>query len=715
MADEVILLEFKIDDSQSSTTLNSLNTQLAKMKTELMNTEIGSEKFKKLSKEISAVETKALNAAAAMKGMGKEELFGKIGQLAGGVSAAFAGMFLILGNNNKAIVELQKNLNMAVGVVMAVKGGMEAMSAATQLAKAAQIALNTAMMANPIGLIITAVAALAAGLIYFATQSNEAAVAQYNFNEALKKTDALTSKLTDSMAQFIHERKIAGASELELLQLEIDGIKEKQAIEYATAKQQQKNWKNLTDDQKEEWKKRIKLVGDANKEITNLERKKEEIIANQAKQANQLKLQNMADGVAKEKALLTAKYLDDLNQAYGNAELISQLKIAYTKNLSEIDKKYSEQKAELNAKEIEKEKARQAELLKSNEEQLQRERDQTVLLLGIEDKKAHELLAIDKFYADNALTIEEQKNALLKLENDTYAEMQRDADIAGYMLTESQKLTHEQKLKDITLQYEQEKTRILQEEEAKRQQFQADTIQKTTDALLSSIQTIMKLDQIHTDQKISEIQATYDKQIEKNQKLLDNNIITQEQFNSRKEAIDAKYEKKINAEKHKSFEKQKAASLIEATIKGVVAMLELVSQAGIAGIIIGGALIAGEIALISAQKNPYAKGGILNGPSHAQGGIATPFGELEGGEAVINKKSTSMFLPQLSAINQAGGGKAFSNTNSMNSVASIEENSLRAIVSEVVSQVVSIPVINVATETERINVRQRTIQNKALI
>lgn len=61
---------------------------------------------------------------------------------------------------------------------------------------------------------------------------------------------------------------------------------------------------------------------------------------------------------------------------------------------------------------------------------------------------------------------------------------------------------------------------------------------------------------------------------------------------------------------------------------------------------------------IDAQK-PYRKGGILQGASHERGGIPTPYGELEGGEAVINTKSTSMFKPLLSAINEAGGGRRF--------------------------------------------------------
>lgn len=51
-----------------------------------------------------------------------------------------------------------------------------------------------------------------------------------------------------------------------------------------------------------------------------------------------------------------------------------------------------------------------------------------------------------------------------------------------------------------------------------------------------------------------------------------------------------------------------------------------------------------------------ARGGVLDGPLHQMGGIMTGFGELEGGEYVINRASTMMFRPQLDAINALGGG-----------------------------------------------------------
>jgi len=59
----------------------------------------------------------------------------------------------------------------------------------------------------------------------------------------------------------------------------------------------------------------------------------------------------------------------------------------------------------------------------------------------------------------------------------------------------------------------------------------------------------------------------------------------------------------------------------------------------------------------------FANGGMVHGKSHSQGGEKFSVGgrvnELEGGEAVINKRSTAMFRGQLSSMNEAGGGVKF--------------------------------------------------------
>lgn len=77
-----------------------------------------------------------------------------------------------------------------------------------------------------------------------------------------------------------------------------------------------------------------------------------------------------------------------------------------------------------------------------------------------------------------------------------------------------------------------------------------------------------------------------------------------------------------------------------------------------------GAIGAAQLAQVLAQKTSFAKGGIVEGPPHSMGGVKYDVGgrvvELEGGEVVINKKSSKIFADQLSQMNSYKGyGKRF--------------------------------------------------------
>ena len=72
------------------------------------------------------------------------------------------------------------------------------------------------------------------------------------------------------------------------------------------------------------------------------------------------------------------------------------------------------------------------------------------------------------------------------------------------------------------------------------------------------------------------------------------------------------------------------------------------------------------------EQGGLTRGGMFVGNSHANGGIKFRVGgrimEAEGGEAIINKKSTSMFRPVLSAINSYNGnGVKFADGGLLNS------------------------------------------------
>jgi hypothetical protein len=100
-----------------------------------------------------------------------------------------------------------------------------------------------------------------------------------------------------------------------------------------------------------------------------------------------------------------------------------------------------------------------------------------------------------------------------------------------------------------------------------------------------------------------------------------------------------------------------AVIAVIATFVGIIASIKsLLSKGKEAEKEFGGAGGGGSSAA-KAIGSTFAEGGLLDGPSHSQGGIKTSFGELEGGEYVVNKRATQSFLPILAAINSTGNRK----------------------------------------------------------
>ncbi len=112
------------------------------------------------------------------------------------------------------------------------------------------------------------------------------------------------------------------------------------------------------------------------------------------------------------------------------------------------------------------------------------------------------------------------------------------------------------------------------------------------------------------------------------------------------------------------------AGFIASIFKNVPFPLNLILAAGASAAV--GGLIDKQLSKFEdgGVIQEFADGGMVYGNSHAQGGEKFAVGgrvvELEGGEAVINKRSTSMFRNQLSAMNAAGGGVKFADGGLMN-------------------------------------------------
>lgn len=161
----------------------------------------------------------------------------------------------------------------------------------------------------------------------------------------------------------------------------------------------------------------------------------------------------------------------------------------------------------------------------------------------------------------------------------------------------------------------------------------------------------------------------------------------QEAYNTQMELDEKKQELENEQQKRELSQQQFSAgiSLISSLISTAEGMSKEYSK-GILGIptavligVLGGiqsAAITAQIAALQAQKGRYAEGGyvddngMLQGPLHSEGGIDIKVGkkgkiiEAEGGEFIINRKSSAKYFDLLTEINDYGKtGKTISGFN----------------------------------------------------
>jgi TP901 family phage tail tape measure protein len=217
-------------------------------------------------------------------------------------------------------------------------------------------------------------------------------------------------------------------------------------------------------------------------------------------------------------------------------------------------------------------------------------------------------------------------------------------------------------------------------------------ISATMGAVLDVMGSYNELQNAQSEARINTMTQEKNTEIKNFKESAQYEIMTDEERTKKIEQIEKRHDDKILAEKIKMFDKNQKFLKAQAVMAGAMAIMQIWSSSAtgnaIADAIIKGIMTAAmvamtgmQIATINAAQPPtaeqgaiinseflgggkkYADGGMVHGPSHADGGVKFNVGgrvaELEGGEAVINKRSTAMFMPQLSAMNQAGGGVKF--------------------------------------------------------
>lgn len=189
----------------------------------------------------------------------------------------------------------------------------------------------------------------------------------------------------------------------------------------------------------------------------------------------------------------------------------------------------------------------------------------------------------------------------------------------------------------------------------------AEGLQNWASQVSSAMSTINDLFAAAEERQLQDAENYNERQKEILQSRLDSGIISQEEYEGEVARLDEELDKKTAEIERKAAIRDriiKTFSVITDTataIMGAVAASPL--TAGMPWTAIISALGAVQLATIAAAPLPKAaRGRLITGRTHAQGGEVI---EAEAGEAVINRRATQMFLPLLSAINQAGGGVPF--------------------------------------------------------
>lgn len=383
----------------------------------------------------------------------------------------------------------------------------------------------------------------------------------------------------------------------------------------------------------------------------------------------------MADGSAKEMAKLNLLYNQKVRAAQGNAEKLLAIQKWYEREAAKIT---PEGKLASGMSEADRTYEMQMDLI-----------DQMEIKEEEKDKKRIE--AELTFRKAQAKTFEDYIKGLQTTGQLSEGEYQEMISELGGMYTDIANLQNQldgtasegkgsnfiQKLFGIDTSTKKGKT----EWKAKKKEM----ISQVTDfakELTSSVIDIQKeASQRRLKLEQERIDAERDSELKSLELRYNKGLMSEKAYNKAVDATNAEADRKKEEAERAAFERDKQLKIKQVMIETALSIAKTFAMYGWPLGIVPAAFAAAEgavqVAVISAQQ--YAKGGIipigdgkngvsmgmLQGPSHSQGGIPLMVNgqpvnaEVEGGEilAVINKRSAAQYLPLFSAINATNGVK----------------------------------------------------------
>jgi hypothetical protein len=191
----------------------------------------------------------------------------------------------------------------------------------------------------------------------------------------------------------------------------------------------------------------------------------------------------------------------------------------------------------------------------------------------------------------------------------------------------------------------------IREENKKTAQEQVDNFFNITNEVADIIGSLAELQKEQSENRITEIQAQSEAELEAINSTTDSEIDKQR----KREALELRTNRAIAAEKIKQAKLEKAISLFDIAINTAAAVSKAVAQSpltfGLPWSAFALAQGAIQAAIVSSKPLPkFKQGGMIGGKSHEAGGTVI---EAEKGEFVVNKKSVSKHRDILEAMNRS--------------------------------------------------------------
>ena len=635
----------------------TLTGQLRGLKNELAQLEQsgkgGTAQFRQLTLEAARLEDQIGDTRARVANLASDTFkFDAAVQATQGLAAGFEiaqGAAALFGSESedlqKALLKVQAATAIANGVQQVANLLLEESAIKTQLLATKEAILTTvvgtstgALKAFRIALAATGVGLLVIGLIALVENFDKVKRALENSIPGFKTVSNAIGDVVDTIKEWV------GASG--------DAERAGAAFDAATKKQNA-----AADAVVKSYERRIAVEKAAGRSTTELEiqREKAVIAANEkilkdyrSKSSEIIQL----DEQEKEKAIQSARdAADAIAEAQNNILIIRTEAAKKAADIAaEAAKKQAETELEVakaSRESINKLDEQNAEFSKNLRLSIEQEYQKELQKLAEDKKKRDEEIA-KSFESINEELIDGQINRLKRLEAEEGStserriqliELESKKQIDAIRLTVDEKAKADNQIKVI----EAETQKAIRDERKKTRDEAIDNALQIANETLELFGNIIQIQQIQSQQRIEQIDAASQKELE----AIDKSTQTEAEKQRQRDALNLRTQQKIAAEKTKQAQNEKTLAIFTAVINTAAEVTKNIANPVLAAITAAAGLA--QIAIISSQPIPkFKKGGPVGGRSHEAGGTLI---EAEKGEYVVNKTSVSKHRKALDAMN----------------------------------------------------------------